>query len=121
MRTFILRSVSSNRLASLLHRPRNSTYLVPGPVEDGAGQGGGFTELRGGDEAAADAYEAVRRGGARPVTEELGAGVQVPATYAGVRRRRSHHQFRLHRLGLVPVGLLIEEVWFPAKPRRANS
>ncbi len=43
-------------------------YLGPGPVEDGAGGGGGFTELRGSEEALANADEAVRWRGARFVT-----------------------------------------------------
>lgn len=48
-------------------------YLGPGPVEDGAGGGGGFTELRGSEEALADADEAVRWRGARFVTVLLRA------------------------------------------------
>ena len=50
-------------------------YLGPGPIEDGARVGGGITELRRGEEALANADEAVRRRGTRLVTELLCAGL----------------------------------------------
>lgn len=49
--------------------------LRPGPVEDRAGGGRGIAELRGSNEALAKADEAVRRRGARLVTEQLCAGL----------------------------------------------
>jgi hypothetical protein len=68
-----------------------SAYLGPGPVEDGSRGGGGYTELRGGEEALADADEAVRWRGARFVTVLLRSRLYLPAANAGVDGRRSHH------------------------------
>ena len=68
-------------------------YLRPRPVEDAARVGGGITELRRGEEALANAGEAMRRRDASLVTELLRAGMDVPAADAAVNGRGSHHYF----------------------------
>lgn len=73
-------------------------YLVPGPVKDRAWGRFSFTELRGGEKAAADTGKAVGRGGASSITEVLSAGMEVPTANTGVGRRRSDYQFRLRHL-----------------------
>lgn len=59
---------------------------MPRPVEYGTGARRGVvvTELRGGEESAADGDEAVRRRGAGLVPEELVAGGKVPGADSGV-------------------------------------
>lgn len=79
-------------------RKKREGYLGPGPVEYRTGGGGRVTELRGGEEALANADEAVRGRGARFVTELLHSRLQVPAANSGVERRRSQHY--LHRSSL---------------------
>lgn len=61
---------------------------MEGPVEDGAGGGGGLAELRRGEEAAANGDETVRRGRATLVPELLVAGLKVPAGDAAINGGR---------------------------------
>lgn len=73
-------------------------YLVPWPVQDRSWGRFSFTELRGGQKAAADTGEAVRRWGASSISEMLGAGMEVPTANTSVSRRWDDYQFRLRHL-----------------------